>query len=183
MKLLLIDLDATLIDLRDFKEHLFTQLEAQCSIPQEKSKSVYESVKLKDRWPKLFLDQLRESYHIPIETLKNIFESCYPKLILNEKIVEYLRKFEGKKYIFSFGTHDFQMRKINQFQLERLVDGIMITLEKKVDYLTKMIENETVVIDSVAYSEVTMIDNSQEVLEDIRARFPWIKTVLVRDMI
>jgi hypothetical protein len=94
-----------------------------------------------------------------------------------------MAKFEGKKYIFSFGDYEFQMQKINQFQLETAVDGIFITLDLKIDYLSKMIENDTVIIDAVAYTEVTLVDDDLEFLNEVHTNFPWIKTVFVTDIV
>jgi len=183
MNLLLIDLDDTLIDVSGFKKYLFSQLSQKCSIPEIESLKHYQTVKLLDRWPELFLNKLHEQYGMKVSELQEIFSSCFSQLKLNEKTLTFLRNFEGKKYIFSFGTHDFQMQKITYFHLEKEVDGILITLENKADYLERFIKQNAVVIDNQRYSHVTMIDNKEELLEEVKKRFPWIQAHNVTDTV
>jgi FMN phosphatase YigB (HAD superfamily) len=177
------DLDSTLLDLSAFKQGLFSTLAKEHSIPSEKVKKIYDEVKKQKNWPQLFAEKLHTEYNCLVDDFFKVFNENLKQIKLIQKSMDYMAKFEGKKYIFSFGDYEFQMQKINQFQLETAVDGIFITLDLKIDYLSKMIENDTVIIDAVAYTEVTLVDDDLEFLNEVHTNFPWIKTVFVTDIV
>jgi FMN phosphatase YigB (HAD superfamily) len=177
MKLLLIDLDNTLIDVSGFKEYLFSCLLENFDISKEESHSRYNSIKLKDNWPDLFIKEMFKEFHIPEEKLRTIFEECFSKIRVNKKILDFLNNFEGKKYILSFGPNTFQLKKITLFKLDKLVDGIYITLENKIDFIGKLVKDDQLIIENHSYNDVTLIDDDEELLMNIESKFPWIDTL------
>lgn len=183
MKLLLVDLDGTLINLVAFKEAFFTQIEEKYKVPAKSVTELYNEVKLLEKWPNLLIKELNGSFNLPEQEVRDIFESCFSKIILIKPTIHYLSKFDGTKYIFSFGDTEFQTRKIAQFHLEAMVNGIIITLEKKLEYLRKLVHEKSLTLDGATYNDVTVLDDDTQLLDNIRAQFPWIKAVNVADTV
>ncbi len=183
MKLLLIDLDDTLIILTEFKLHLFGDLSKKYSIDIAILKDIYDEVKVKDKWPEQFMNRLHNIYEISLNELMQIFESAFTLITLNKTAITYLEKFDGVKYIFSFGGKDFQMKKINKFALEKLVKGVLITLDKKDYFLTQFFKDESLELDGVLFDDVFIVDNNQGFLDKIKERQPGIKTININSVV
>lgn len=183
MQLLLIDLDSTLLDLTDFKKNLFEKLNKTYKIPVTRGEEIYNQVKSKLHWPHLFAKQIESEFSVPIQDFMNLFHENLQSISIIHKSLEFLKTFEGEKYLFTLGDKDFQTQKIKQFDLERFFNGILITSIPKIEYLSNIIENDTVTINAIAYTEVTLVDDDQEFLTEVRRDYPWINVVSVTDIV
>ena len=177
MKLLLIDLDSTLIDLSVFVKGSFAEIALVCDMSIDEVLKIYNEVKLLDNWPEILFQKLFELTNTPVTDIAKIFEEHMENIRLNMPIADYLDTFDGQKYIFSRGPQDFQMKKIKQFNLDKKVDGIFITKEKKIDYLKQFVIDKSFIIDKNQFNEVEIMDNDIRFLNEVNTEYPWIKTV------
>lgn len=175
-KLLLIDLDDTLADINRLKEDIAASMEIKNI---KNHAQVYEEVK-KDvgvsDWLDLYATKLALKNHIDKTIIKRILNNAVKNIKPIKKNLDYLKRFTGTKVIFSFGNKKFQKQKIKILGLQELVDGIIITDKPKSLALNKFIKKNEFKFKSQQYREVVFIDDRQEILDEVKRNYPFIKT-------
>lgn len=182
-KVLLIDLDDTLLDTNDLKLRIFEKLEKMgvkdCARYYIQSKV---SVGPENRW-NFLAKKLEQEYSLKKNKIFEIINREVKKIKINKNILKFLKKFKGKKIIFSLGDEDFQLKKIEAAKLKKYVDKILITNLDKSLFLKQFLKEETAVFDGVEYSDVTLLDDRVELISRIKNKYPWIKSLHVSDII
>lgn len=182
-KVLLIDLDDTLLNTQDLKLRIFERLKNEgikdCSKFYVRSKEI---VGPHSRW-EVFAQELESECKISKKKIFKIIHQEVKKIKINESILNFLKKFKGKKIIFSLGDEAFQMEKIKSSRLEKFVDKILITKGDKALFLKQFIKGKKVLFDDKEYCDITLLDDRVEFLDEIKKTYPWIKTLHVSDII
>lgn len=182
MKLLLMDLDDTLIDTATFKQAFFLKLASVYELDIEQVLQIYEDYRTKldmDDWIYDFTMAFDQEVWF---SSKDLGRMGLP-IEVNKEMVEFVKKFTGTKMIFSFGNIKLQKQKIELAQLKNLFNSIMITNKSKLDVLTAWVKDETLVIDGVVYDQVVLVDDKESFLQNVRELFPWIITLNPKQMI
>ncbi|MGB4966221.1 MAG: hypothetical protein WBO77_03895 [Microgenomates group bacterium] len=182
MKLLLMDLDDTLIDTALFKQALFQKLASVYDIDIEQVLQVYEDFRSKldmDDWIYDFTMAFDQEVWFSTKDL----ERMGLPIVAHKEMVEFVKKFTGTKIIFSLGNIKLQKQKIELAQLKNLFNSIIITNKSKIDALKAWSQDGTLVIDNVRYDEVVLVDDNEPFLENVRELFPWITTLNPKQMI
>lgn len=182
MKLLLMDLDDTLIDTAAFKDSFFQKLANIYEIDIEHVLQVYEEFRSKldmDDWVYDFTMAFDQEVWFSSKDLPRLGVT----INVQEEMVEFVKKFNGTKVIFSLGNVKLQKQKIEIAQLRNLFNSIIITNKSKVDVLAAWAANEALIIDNVEYKDVVLVDDNQKFLDQVRELFPWIMTLNPRQMI
>lgn len=182
MKLLLMDLDDTLIDTATFKRVFFQKLATVYDIDMEEVLRVYEDFRSKldmDDWICDFTMAFDQEVWFSSKDL----ERMGVPVIAHKEMVEFVTKFTGTKIIFSLGNIKLQKQKIAVAQLKNLFNSIIITNKSKIDVLSAWAKDKSLVIDDKEYDEVVLVDDNEQFLEQVRALFPWIITLNPNQMI
>ncbi len=186
MKLLLIDLDDTLIDTTSHKRHVFIQLAKILHVSVSQVEELYEKQKEKGHnngWIRDFEQLLSDIFHKPVGFLSPILRQTIVKIPLNTHIVNYVKKSDAYKVIFSYGDLEYQNLKISLLELEKEVDELIITPEYKMKFLHTVISDNRVILNNTEYSDVTIIDNDQAFNQDIKRQYPWITVIDPNDLV
>lgn len=182
MKLLLMDLDDTLIDTTSFKQALFQKLAHVYELDIEQVLQMYEDFRSKlemDDWLYDFTMAFDQDVWF---SSKDLGRMGLP-IETNKEMIEFVKKFNGTKIIFSLGNIKLQKQKIELAQLKELFNSIMITNKSKLDVLTAWVKDNVLVIDTIEYDEVILVDDNEKFLQNVRELFPWIITLNPKQMI
>ena len=186
MKLLLIDLDDTLIDTTSHKKEVFSELSKTLNISITQINTLYEEQKIKGHmqgWIKEFEALLSNRLHITPGFLHPILQKTVSKIPINSHVIDYVRKTDAYKVIFSYGDLDYQHLKIKLLDLEKEVHKIIITPDYKLNFLNSIIEEDHVMLNNTSYSDVTIIDNDIRLNHDIKHQYPWINVIDPKDLV
>lgn len=171
MRVLIVDLDDTLIKTSEFKEDLFKELALRCKVEEEVVRKIYQEIRgrspLSD-WFELLPEELALQYKLDPQGIQKIIIENIPKIKIMQDTLNFVKKFNGKKIVLSFGNEKFQMLKIKGLKLDQYFDEIHITNGWKIDFLPSLVKES---------DEVLFIDNNQEVLDDVKQNFSWIKVI------
>ncbi len=182
MKLLLMDLDDTLIDTAAFKHALFQKIASVYEIDIEHVLTVYQEYRSRldmDDWIYDFTMAFDQEVWF---SSKDLGRMGIP-IVAHKEMVEFVKKFTGTKVIFSLGNIKLQKQKIEVAQLRNLFNSIIITNKSKIDVLAAWATNGALVIDNVEYKDVVLVDDNEKFLEQVRELFPWIITLNPSQMI
>lgn len=131
----MVDLDDTLIDTSKYKNILFTALSKETNISYGKIKEEYKKIKretkLKDGWTEKFINNLGFSKG---EGVGQLIELTYRKtgeVRADNKVLNYVTKFKGKKIIFTYGDRGLQNAKIERLKLRKHFDDVIIISEEE----------------------------------------------------
>lgn len=179
MKLLLVDLDDTLIDTSSFKKDFFQKIADQFGVSASEIDQIYEIQKKGhiEGWVKEFEKLLSQKYNKPVGFLDPIVRSSLQHLLLKKDVFEYVKKFEGYKVLLTYGDTELQKEKIKILGLEKHLDDIIITSEKKINYLSAIISETHVTLNNRDFSDVVALEDKESIIADIRAKYPWIRTI------
>lgn len=163
-RVFVVDFDNTLFDIERFKSHLTGKFRSKSEYIR-----IYKSAK-------------KFGYFVPEElpeTYRNLFLKASFKKFLFPKSVELVRSLKklGSVLVFSFGDTRFQKLKIKEAGIEKLVgsQNIIITQDKGLD-AGKLIQK----LGTGKFSEIIMIDDVAQVLEQGYRKLPKIVTVWIR---
>jgi FMN phosphatase YigB (HAD superfamily)/ribosomal protein S18 acetylase RimI-like enzyme len=159
-----VDFDNTLFDVERFKSHLTSKFRSKSEYIR-----IYKSAK-------------KAGYFVPEElpdAYRNLFLKASFKKFLFPKSVELVRNLKklGTVLVFSFGDKGFQHLKIKETGIEKLVgkSNVIISQDKKLD-AGKLIQK----LGAGKFSEIVMIDDVAQVLEQGFRKLPKIITVWIR---
>lgn len=176
------DLDDTLIDTTSFKQALFQKLAHVYELDIEQVLQMYEDFRSKlemDDWLYDFTMAFDQDVWF---SSKDLGRMGLP-IETNKEMIEFVKKFNGTKIIFSLGNIKLQKQKIELAQLKELFNSIMITNKSKLDVLTAWVKDNVLVIDTIEYDEVILVDDNEKFLQNVRELFPWIITLNPKQMI
>lgn len=176
MKLLLCDLDGTLIDTARFKEELFDRIATIFELERTEVESVYAQYKYRiesDDWINDFTLAFDRDIWFTTKDLKRMGFVLHPIL----KIVTFAKQFDGEKKIFTFGSDKLQNYKVDSAGIRNIFSSIIITPKPKTELLEKWTKNDSLIIDGVVYDEVVIIDDNEWYLGEVNKHFPWITTM------
>lgn len=185
MKLLLVDLDDTLIDTKSFKHNLFNSIAKTYNAPLDEIQTVYQELKKEDsmaNWKKRFEEGLAHTLAQNIILDRPISESI-STLTLMQPTVNFMETFQGDTIIFSYGDPDIQHEKINSLRLAGKCSDIIITTDKKDVFLKTIISGERVILNNKEYTDVAIIDNDEALLSYVKNQYPWIKGINPVDLV
>ncbi len=177
MKLLLVDLDDTLIDTSFFKKELFNNIALNLNVSVEAINDIYNNLKATHtmhNWKNNFQAQLSSLSKNDVNIDAHLQESI-KKIPINKKVIEYVNKFDGRKILFSYGDPEVQKMKIDGLGLSELFSDHIITPNNKISSLKQMISGNSIFYKNDYYYDVTLIDNEESMLTVVKAQFPWIK--------
>ncbi len=185
MKLLLIDLDDTLVDTKSFKADLFSKLSVLTGITSDEIQENYKKVLHAGRlvsWSDQFVEAVSQVTGTSVEKIHTILMDSLKSIRLNENAYNYFLKFDGFKTIFSYGQEAIQKIKIKAVGLDSHADNIIITQKPKPETLESLIKENQIIIDGKTFEDVTLVDNHQFILDEVSKKFPWIKCINVTEL-
>lgn len=180
MKLLLVDLDDTLIDTVTFKSNIFNNLATKLTIPPTLVHQLYDQNKQTHgvrNWLANFTQLVSTQTHISATEIEKIILETMNSISVNAAVLRYVKAFEGYKVIFSQGDDTFQRKKISVAQLHLHVDEVLVTHDDKLDFLTTFVHDKEFILHNKSYSDVTIIDNLSPLLDRINMKFPWMHII------
>lgn len=178
MKLLLMDLDGTLLDATYFKQRLFALIAQAYNVSEARVIRVYTENKVSmttDNWLDSFIQTFAQKSNRKPDIAK-LKQAIFDELRVNTLQLNFLRNFDGYKVIFTFGNEKFQKDKMACLQLQRFVDDIIITQEDKIKYIDSLMQSDSLNIKGTPYKEVTIVDDDVRFLIHIKKKYPWITT-------
>lgn len=176
-----LDFDDVLFNTQSFLEHM-QELFQKFGIPPSLFRTTYEALRAKGgggSFPYHFdthIKKIQESIGVNIESLrpavKKFMGSTSQFVFPDAKdFLLFLRERGHEVYILSFGDVIFQQSKIENAGLKDLVTAMYITSTKKGDILQEQ--------GITSLEEAVFFDDRVHFLEEVKGRFPNIKTVLV----
>lgn len=178
MKLLLMDLDDTLIDTSSFKKDIQKTLALLCKTEISTIELNYAATKtaygnlLDD-----FFRKLSEEFGVSNEDIRSANLECIKRIKIKRNVLEYMRNFDGFKVIFTYGNQWVQENKIKLLDLEREAGKVMVLQGAKIRELDKIVDGQMVVIETQKYANVTLVDDNQKFLDEVMNKYPFIKIV------
>src|SRR5689334_17437607 len=130
MKLLLIDLDDSLIHTSKAKELLLQSIAKSTKTPFKEVEALYESLKnlpLEEDWELRLAQLLHAKTGIDPAHIMALIDKNIQQIEINIPILRYLKTFDGYKVLYSFGRRGFQEKKIRLLGIKELVNEIIIT--------------------------------------------------------
>ena len=179
MKLLIVDLDDTLVDTTSFKTKLFQSISSAYPISFDEVEQIYQILKKEnhmDNWSGRFQETLSKKVKQEVIIDSSISETVRGLTII-EPVLSYVKKFDGYKVIITYGDPNIQNQKIKALHLSDYIDDIIITTEKKELLLPTIIEGEQVILKKNRYHEVTLIDDHQGFLSFVQSHYRWINAI------
>ncbi|MBN1169159.1 HAD hydrolase-like protein [Candidatus Woesebacteria bacterium] len=176
-KLILVDLDDTLIDTSEYKKLLFTYLSNKLSIPKKRVESAYSLLRkpgLKDGWIGELIDMLCDDIVQEKERLVQESIEITKNLPVFKNVIEHVASCDGKKIILTQGDEKLQLAKVNYHQLKKYFSDIIIVNGDKVEYLKLMIGENSLKIKGETYKYVDIIDNKVNLYSGFE-KYSWIK--------
>ncbi len=177
MKLLLMDLDGTLLDSAYFKQQLFKHVSKACGVQEEKVLKAYETYSVPitvDNWLESFIKTVSENGTKKPDIAK-LKQAIFDEIRVNILQLNFLRNFDGHKVIFTFGNEKFQKEKIEYVQLMRFVDDVLITQQNKIDFIDSLVQYDSLNLKEIQYKDVTIVDDDAKFLAQVHDKYPWIK--------
>lgn len=185
MKLLLMDLDGTLLDSLYFKQQLFKLVANAYDVKKTFVIQTYEANTIPitvDSWLDSFIQTISNVSKKKPDVAK-LKHAIFDELRVNILQLNFLRNFDGFKVILTFGNEQFQKEKIACVQLKRFVDDIIITQQKKTDFFDSLVQYDKLIIKETEYTSVTVVDDNVAFLNHINQKYPWITTFEKDDLI
>ncbi len=181
MKLLLVDLDDTLIDTATFKRSFFERLALVYELEYEKISEMYEEYKNKidtNDWINDFTMAFDQEIWFSSKDIPRMGLS----INVNKEILDFVTHFSGEKIIFSYGNEKLQQAKIDAAKLRDVFRKVVVTHRDKFTVLEEWISGDHALsVDGSEYTDIVVIDDNEKFVEKIRANYPWIITALVKN--
>jgi FMN phosphatase YigB (HAD superfamily) len=178
MKLLLVDLDDTLIDTSNFKKILFKSLTEKTGLPVGLIKTKYESLKINHQlgigWPEKLSSDLSEISKVSKSILIGIIYECTNSLRGNIRLLDFLKSSPHVKYILTSGDKKFQKKKIDNLGLGKYIDGVIYCFNDKEKKVKSFINKTGMLINGVYFDNVEIIDDKDYLLKGL-LKYRWIK--------
>jgi hypothetical protein len=185
MKLLLVDFDGTLADINEFKERMVAGFANACHTDIDTIRkfiaSLYNAYGIID-WEPFYVETMRMS-SLNRDQIKDLLFEPMKYVSLNPLVVSYTQTFEGYKILFSYGETDFQNAKIEITQSDKLVDLTWITQTPKTQALSEKMRDNAFLINDKEYTEITLIDDNEVFLREVREQFPSIHVINVEELL
>lgn len=184
MKLLLIDIDDTLIQTTKFRLELVKKFD---ELGVKNSEEIYSQIRTSmdvPSWIDLYCELLARDHELSAEYFKKVYLETLQNIQVNEPVVEFLKNFEGTKVIYSFGNHELQQLKLETTNLTPHFDHTLVATQNKVDYLTSFISPTTpttLILGNTPFTDVTLVDDRY--IEEYKKNYPWFKVIDVREII
>lgn len=179
--IIFIDFDDVLFNTKKFKEDL-KNLFFQQDITQEIFDKYYHNPK-QDKILKIYnpweqLDRIVVGENMDIKKTKEELENFMfdTTAYLFEDSVEFLKNFKTESvYIVSYGESRFQEMKINKCGADVYCEKMHITDELKSSVIEKIMQDR-----NQQKEDIFFIEDRIEQLEDVKKKFPKIKTIFIR---
>lgn len=185
MKLLIVDLDDTLVDTTSFKKKLFQSISSTYAITPDEVEHIYQTLKKENHmynWSGRFQDELSKKIDHKV-TIDTLISETVSNLKVIEPVLTYVKKFDGYKVIITYGEPVIQNQKINTLNLSDYVDDFIITPEKKEIFFPSIIEGEHVILKKERYHDVTLIDDQKGFLSFVQSHYRWINAINTLDLV
>lgn len=179
MKLLIVDLDDTLVDTTSFKKKLFNSISSSYPITPDEVELTYQTLKKEnhmDNWILRFQEKLSKKIGTQV-IIGSLISETVGTLKVIEQVISYVKKFDGHKVLITYGDPVIQNQKIKALHLSDYIDEIFITTKKKELYLPTIIEGEHVILKEVRYHDVTLIDDEKGFLSFVQTHYRWINAI------
>jgi FMN phosphatase YigB (HAD superfamily) len=161
-KLLLVDLDDTLIDTSEYKKLLFKLLSKRLSISKDRVRSEYlELGELtgQNGWIGKLIDRLVEVFGADKEKIIRECIEIVRNLPVIDKILKHSIDSSKYKIIFTQGDRELQQAKISYHKLDRHFDDTIIVSGDKVEFLKSRMSDNELNLRNRNYYDVEIIDN------------------------
>ena len=181
MKLLLIDIDDTLVQTTKFRLELVKKFD---ELGVKNNEEIYSQIRTSidvPSWIDLYCELLARDHELSADDFKKVYMETLQNIQVNEPVVEFLKNFAGTKVVYSFGNHELQHIKLNVTKLLPYFDKTIITTEDKASYLSRHIKDQTFVLDGQVYDDVTLVDDRY--IEEYKKNYPWFKVIDVKEII
>lgn len=179
-KILIVDLDDTLIYTSPFKKKLFLKLSQESGLSYSRIKEIYSICKEKG-YKDLFYRFSRSIYDVSKMDSKKFGDLLFSevrKLRIKRKVLNYVRSFRGYRLLLTLGDKEFQKAKLvyleDKIKLSRLFNKVKIIGTNKFRYLKSLLNGKSLWFDGRKFDEVFILDDRASVFEGLR-KFPWIK--------
>lgn len=183
-KLLLVDLDDTLVNTRLFKQGLFSDISKTLLLDIPLIEKIYEeTLPARHNMWSVFMEKISTLDHVQRPKLEQIVDQNISKTRINKEILERVKRFEGQKILFSLGEKEFQLRKLKLLNLEHLFDEIFVTHEPKIEFFRKNVNQNALNAFNGNYQDVTVVDDHKDFINDLSTEFPWVKVIDAKSLI
>ncbi|BCX14626.1 MAG: hypothetical protein KatS3mg088_309 [Patescibacteria group bacterium] len=179
-KILIVDLDDTLIYTSPFKKKLFLKLSQESGLSYSRIKGIYSICKEKD-YKDLYYRFSRSIYDVSKMDSKkfgDILFSEIRKLRIKRKVLNYVRNFKGYRLLLTLGDRKIQKAKIDyledKIKLYGLFDKVKIISTDKFSYLKSLLKGRSLWFEEKKFNKVFILDDRGSVFEGLR-KFSWIK--------
>lgn len=182
MKLLLVDLDDTLINTSSYKQVMLEKVSQLVKGEVSQITDLYQQSKQAGYFnPQIFRKLIEEKYHINQDLVIKAVMDSMSVISVNQPVFNLLKNFPGKKGILTFGDNLFQRQKISRLDLDRLVDYIYVVQGSKVDFIKSLIKGKFIDIGGELFSEITIVDDQTMDLVKLSELYPWIKVINTKE--
>lgn len=180
LKLILVDLDDTLVDAKDFKRTLLKTLAAETKLDPNKINQAYESLRkrqvLGNGWPTKLATILSKQCNSDREVLTKKIYECAQTIKINEDVLEYVKKLSGKKVIITVGDQKIQQSKIEYLELKKHFDKVVYLSKDKIGFITRRVAKNGLKYEGKIYDSVTLVDDRIDLLTEA-TKFPWLRII------
>lgn len=185
MKLLLVDFDKTLANITDYKEKMVAGISEKCHTDvgtiNQMIHNLFTAYGIIDWEP--FYSQTMALSSLSHEDIKKLLFEPMKYVTLNQNVASFTKNFEGYKILFSYGEHDFQDGKIQITKSYELVNSVWITQTPKIQALAKKIKGLAFEYEDQIYEDITLIDDNETFLQEVRDQFSFIKVINVKELL
>ena len=183
-RLLLVDLDGTLINIDNFKNAIFTSLSNESSLSFNKVKNIYSDVRRganKENWPLRFAGKISKITGAPKSRLYDLIFDEIKAVKLQTKTLNFVKKYQGIKILFTLGDNKLQNTKIKFLELDKYFDRVIVVPTSKLKYLEPLIKNNYMKINGRLFNEVLIVDDMDVLMKKL-LKYPWIKVLNPKDI-
>ncbi len=148
-KVLIIDLDDTLINTTLFKKTLFLCLAKESGLNFKEIQKIYDNIK-KDGYKNL-ITKLCKAISANSKAKEKLLESIIYERIkeisLKKKIIKYVKNFSGIKILLTLGDRKIQSAKIKvlkeKWNIDRYFNKVIIINQDKLKFLKSFIKSDS----------------------------------------
>lgn len=181
-KLLIVDLDDTLIGTSLFKNLLFKRISKITNLREKKVKEIYKEAK-KENYKKLinsFVNKISQESNKSKVILEKEIYSQVKNIKINKKVFNFVKKFKGDKILLTLGNRKLQSAKIDFLEekekISRHFKKIIILDKDKVEFINSLIKDSSFQIENKKYQHLIILDDKSDLFLNL-SKYLWIKVI------
>jgi beta-phosphoglucomutase-like phosphatase (HAD superfamily) len=181
-RVIIIDLDDTLIDTYSFKNIIFDKLALESGLTKKEIEEIYQEIKRKGN--KNLLSTFCLEIGSKSNKNKNIFEkailSAVKTIKINKEVLNFVKKTKGDKILLTQGETKFQKAKIEflkeKTKIDKILSDIVITKNGKAQFISSKIKRNKFIFKGKSYNTIAILDDKLDLFSGLRM-YPFIKLI------